>query len=77
MPGRQTSQAALLSYTVSSAGKMTYGTLPTCVQTNQLWPGDSRSYHICESETTFLGAPLLAYPPSRAQEQGVCLLLGY
>lgn len=58
MPDRLTSQATFLSYPVISAGKMTHGFLPTCVQTNQLWPEDSRSYHICESETTFLGAPL-------------------
>lgn len=57
-----------------SSRQMTYGFLPTCVQTNQLWPADSRSYHICESETTFLGAPLQAYPPvrlCRAREQGL------
>lgn len=80
MPDRLTSQATRLSYPVISAGKMTYGFLPTCVQTNQLWPEDSRSYHICESETTFLGAPLLAYPPGwlcRAWGQGGYLLLGY
>lgn len=79
MPDRLTSQATRLSYPVISAGKMTYGFLPTCVQTNQLWPEDSRSYHICESET-FLGAPLLAYPPGwlcRAWGQGGYLLLGY
>lgn len=74
MPDRLTSQAILLSYAVISTGKMTHGFLPTCVQTNQLWPGDSRSYHICESETTFLGASLVAYPPGRwcrVREQGL------
>lgn len=79
MPESLTSQAALLSYTVIPAGKMTYGFLPTCVQTNQLWPADSRSYHICESETTFLGALLLAYPPGRlcrTQEQGAACCWG-
>lgn len=79
MPERLASQATLLSYTVIPAGKMTYGFLPTCVQTNQLWPADSRRYHICDSETTFLGAPLLAYPPGRlcrAREQGLACCWG-
>lgn len=79
MPDRLTSQATRLSYPVISAGKMAYGFLPTCVQTNQLWPGDSRSDHICESETTFLGTPLLAYPPGwlcRARGQGVTCCWG-
>lgn len=59
--------------------KMAGGALPTCVQTNQLWPKDSRSYHICESQTTFLVFPsaLPAWPAVWGMGAGACLLLGY
>lgn len=57
-----------------SSRQVTYGCLPTCIQTNQLWPADSRSYHICESETT---SGLPAWWAVQGTGAEGCLLLGY